>query len=312
MRVLVMGTGGVGSYYGGILADSGNDVTFIARGAHLEAMRQRGLELRTGGRTIHLNPVKAFASPAEAGTDFDLVLFTVKTYDTEAAAEAIRPAVSEKTSVLPLQNGIDSVDLLSNAVGREHVLAGVTFVASAVIEPGVAQENGFSRRVVLGEPSGSVTPRAEAVATVLRNADVEVEVRADAMQAVWEKFVLLAPHASVSSACQLPVGDIFRVPEAVELYRTLIREVKAVGEASGFQFKPDIEDSIITMFKGAPPTQMSSMQRDFAAQRRVELEYLIGTVIRRARQFGILTPAFDVLYAVLKTRAISFGGIPAS
>jgi 2-dehydropantoate 2-reductase len=308
MRILIMGTGGVGGYYGAVLASAGNDVTFVARGPHLAAIRERGLELRTQGKTIQIRPARATDDPATTG-NVDLALFTVKTYDTESAARALAPAVGRDTAVLTLQNGIDSVDTLSGILGADRVLAGVTFVASGVAEPGVITENGFSRQVVLAEPNGGTSERVERIAAAFKAADLDVRVRDDGRQAIWEKFALLAPHASVSAAVGLPIGQIFSVDEAVALYRTLVREFVAVASATGVTLPPDTEEKIIANFKGAPPGQTSSLQRDFAAQRRVELDYITGTVVRRARQLGVATPGFDALYAVLKTRAIGFGGL---
>jgi 2-dehydropantoate 2-reductase len=308
MRILVMGTGGVGGYYGGVLANAGHDVTFVARGAQLEALQARGLEVRTQGRTIRVQPARAVGVPTDAG-DVDLALFTVKTYDTETAARALAPAVGPRTNVLTLQNGIDSVDILSRIIGAERILAGVTLVASGVVEPGVIQENGFSRKIVFGEPSGGTSERVQSLERTLREAGLDVEASTNARQAIWDKFVLLAPHASISALAQTPIGVTRETPEAMELYRTMIAEVKAVGEASGMSFAPDVADTIVGNFMTAPPGQTSSMQRDYAAQRRVELEYITGTVVRRARQLGVATPAFDALYAILKVRARTFGGI---
>ncbi len=308
MRILVMGTGGVGGYYGGVLASAGHDVTFVARGAQLEALQARGLEVRTQGRTIRVQPTHAVGVPTDAG-DVELALFTVKTYDTETAARALAPAVGPRTNVLTLQNGIDSVDILSRIIGAERILAGVTLVASGVVEPGVIQENGFSRKIVFGEPSGGTSERVQSLERTLREAGLDAEASTNARQAIWDKFVLLAPHASISALTQTPIGVTRETPEAMELYRAMIAEVKAVGEASGMSFAPDVADTIVGNFMTAPPGQTSSMQRDYAAQRRVELEYITGTVVRRARQLGVPTPAFDALYAILKVRARTFGGI---
>ena len=309
MRVLVMGTGGVGGYYGAMLANAGHDVVFVARGRGLEAIQQNGLELRTQGQTIAIKPAKAVGDPVEAGGDVDLALFTVKTYDTESAARALNPAVGPNTAVLTLQNGIDSVDILSRVLGAEHVLAGVTLIAAAVVEPGVVQENGFSRKITFGEPNGPASERVRRFAAAMTEAGLDVDASDDARQAIWDKFVLLAPHASVSALCQTPIGVTRETPEAMELYRTLIAEVKAVGVRSGLTFAPDIADRIVGNFMTAPPGQTSSMQRDYAAERRVELEYVTGTVVRRARELGVPVPSFEALYAILKVRARQFGGI---
>ena len=309
MRVLVMGAGGVGGYYGGMLAHAGEDVCFVARGPQLEALREKGLELRTQGRTLRIEPARTVERPNQVGEPPDLVLFTVKTYDTAPALEALRPTIGPDTAVLTLQNGIDSVDQLIAAFGADRVLVGVTYIASSVIEPGVVNENGFSRRVVFGEPDGRVTPRAEAILAAFRRAELEVELATNPRQALWDKFVLVAPHATISSLCQTPIGVTRETPEAMELYRAMIGEVKAVGESAGFAFGPDTADRIVENFVGAPPGQVSSMQRDYAAQRRVELEALTGTVVRRGEQLGVPTPSFRALYAVLKVRASTFGGL---
>src|SRR5688500_3514884 len=308
MRILVMGTGGVGGYYGGMLAHAGGDVTFVARSA-AGVLREKGLEVRTQGRTVNVRPVKVTERPAELPEKPELVLFTVKTYDTASALEALGPVVGPETAVLTLQNGIDSPDQLAAALGAERVLAGVTYVASSQIEPGVIQENGFSRRIVFGEIDGRVSPRVERILAAMKRAELEAESSTNPRQALWDKFMVVAPHATISSLNQVPIGVARETPEAMALYAAMIDEVKAVGEASGFTFAPDAAEKIVANFVGAPPGQVSSMQRDYAAQRRVELEALTGTVIRRGREKGVPTPSFEALYAVLKVRAGTFGGL---
>jgi 2-dehydropantoate 2-reductase len=313
MRVLVMGAGGVGGYYGGLLARAGHEVTFVARGAHLAALQERGLEVRTQGQTIRIRPVTAVAQPAGAagpGGDLDLALFTVKNYDTEPAAAALEPALGPQTAVLSLQNGVDSPDVLAALLGPQRTLAGVTFIAAAVAEPGVILENGFSRAVTLGEPGGTeVTPRVRAIVHAFQEAGVEAQATADARQMLWDKFVVVAPHATVSALCQTPVGVTRRTPEAMELYRTMIQEALDVAGAAGCTFAPDRAEQIVALFQSAPEGQTSSMQRDYGARRRVELEALTGSVVRLGRRYGVPTPRFEALYAVLKVRAETFGGL---
>ena len=313
MRVLVMGAGGVGGYYGGLLARAGHDVTFVARGAHLAALQERGLEVRTQGQTIRIQPATAVAQPAGAagpGGDFDLALFTVKNYDTEPAAAALEPALGPQTAVLSLQNGVDFPDVLAALLGPQRTLAGVTFIAAAVAEPGVILENGFSRAVTLGEPGGTeVTPRVRAIVHAFQEAGVEAQATADARQMLWDKFVVVAPHATISALCQTPVGETRRTPEAMELYRTMIQEALDVAGAAGCTFAPDRAEQIVALFQSAPEGQTSSMQRDYGARRRVELEALTGSVVRLGRRYGVPTPRFEALYAVLKVRAETFGGL---
>jgi 2-dehydropantoate 2-reductase len=309
MRVLVMGSGGVGGYYGGVLARHGHDVTFVARGPHLAALREGGLELRRAVAVARLHPVVAVASPSEAPGPFELVLFTVKTYDTEGAAVALRPAVGPDTAVLTLQNGVESVERLGRLLGAERVLAGTTILRSRLVAPGVVEESGSACRATLGELSGEVTPRVRAVAAALREVGVDATVTTDVRLALWEKFAPLAAHASITSACQLPVGPIRDTAEGPALYRTMLTESFAVGRAAGVAFAPDFQDRILAQLLSMPPGAETSMQWDFARQGRVELEQITGTVVRLGRTHGVPTPQFDALYAVLKARARAFGGL---
>src|SRR5215213_1109499 len=293
MRVLVMGSGGVGGYFGGILAKAGNEVVFTARGAHLEAMQQNGLSLIDRGETTLLRPVTAVRLPEEAGGTFDLVLFTVKTYDTTGAAEAIKPVVGPGTSVLPLQNGVDAVDEIGAIVGKERVLGGSTNIGARI-----------------GEPVGVSSERVETIAEAFRAAGLDdVTASPDITRAVWEKFMLLAPLASATSATGIPSGQVRAAPEGKALWKTMMGEVHAVGQASGVNLPAESAVTVEKFFMGLPDTHTTSMQRDYDGKRRVELEHLAGTVIRRGKAGGVPTPTFDVVYAVLRTRALSFGGV---
>ena len=303
MRVLVMGSGGLGGYYGGILAQRGHDLTFVARGAHLAALRERGLEIRAGDERTVLRPVEAAASPAEAGAGFDLVLFTVKGYDAEAAAAALRPAVGPDTAVLSLLNGIDSIEQLSAALGPEHALAGTTVISAMILEPGVIALNSPFRRIEMAELTGRQTPRLEAIAEAFREAGVEVTVGTDPWLVVWRKFVPQAPLASLTSACQATVGEIRAIPEGAALFRTLVDETIAVGRALGIALPAEAAEAALELFSGLPGTHKTSMQRDFERGGRTEVKQLTGAVARRAREAGVPTPAFDAVYAILKVRS---------
>ena len=309
MRVLVMGAGGVGGYFGGLLARQGHEVAFVARGAHLEALRQRGLTIVDRGERWSLPQTRAVSSPAEAGGDFDLILFTVKTYDNATACPAIRPAVGPRTAVLPLQNGVDSVDELSAAVGGEHVLGGATQVGARIAEAGVVERFSPFCQVVLGEPSGGVSERAERIAAALREVDVDATASPDIQVALWEKLMMLAPLASLTSAANVTSGQIRAVPETATLWHRMMSEVAAVGQAQDVAITDATMQTCERVFAGLPDSHTTSMQRDFESRRKVELEYLTGAVVRRGRVVGVATPCFDVVYAILKARALSFGGI---
>ena len=302
MRVLVMGAGGVGGFYGGRLLQRGHVVTLVARGAHLETLRARGLEVRAAGLPAGPRPVRAVADPGEVGDRPELVLFTVKGYDTETAARALLPALDATSVVLTLQNGVDAVERVGAVVGPARILAGSTVIEAAITAPGVVEQRGTTPRVVLGEPSGAPTPRVEAVAALFRDAGVETLVTADARRALWEKFVRIAPGATLSSACQKSLGPLRQVPETAALYRALVGEAVAVGRAAGVALPADAVDQAVGFIWTLPAGMTTSMQRDFEGGRPVELEELTGSVVRLGARLGVPTPVFAVLYAVLKPR----------
>jgi 2-dehydropantoate 2-reductase len=301
MRVLVMGAGGVGGHYGGALQAAGHSVTFVARGTHLDALRERGLDLRIGEHRLHLMPVDATDTPP-AGRSFDLVLFTVKTYDTAAAIEALRPAIGPTTAVLTLQNGVESSDVLAAAFGADRVVAGTTVMTSMVVAPGVI-EAAAMRVLVLAELDRPPSPRLARLADAFRDIGADVTVVPDASQAIWEKFVLLAPLATLTSACGQPVGVVREDPESAALLRQLMSEVANLGRARGVPLGPDVEEHAWRRLEAAPASAKTSMQADFEAGRRVELEQITGAVVKLARERGLAAPAFEALYPVLRLRS---------
>jgi 2-dehydropantoate 2-reductase len=299
----------VGGFYGAALAGRGHAVTFVARGAHLDALQARGLAIRRGGDTTVLHPVQAVADPAEAGRGIELVLFTVKAFDTESAARALQPAVDRRTTVLTLQNGVESEERLAAALGAERVLLGTATISTTVGEPGIIEQANPLCRIELGEPSGAATPRIEAIAAVLRDAGVEIRVSADVRRAVWEKFVRLAPGATLTSASQATIGEARSAPESAGLYRALIAETVAVGRAAGAALPDDAVEAAVAFIGALPHGMKTSMQLDFERRRRVELEGITGAVVRLGRRFGVATPVYDVVYPILKLRAQAFGGL---
>jgi 2-dehydropantoate 2-reductase len=303
-----MGAGAIGGTYGAMLALSGHEVTFVARGAQLDAIRDRGLEIRTPGETHLLRPVSAVGSPSEAGGPYDLVLFAVKGYDTEDAAMALRPAIGPHTSVLTLQNGVESVERIAAILGPERVLAGVAYLVASAIAPGVIGQASSFRRIVFGEPGGGSSPRVETIATLLRGAGVDAVATPDARAAVWQKFVMQAPNATITSVCQAPVGAIRDVEDGAALYRRAIAEVAAVARASGVVLAEDAEATAFATVCSMPAAAKTSMQVDFERGRRVELEELTGAVVRHGAAVEVPTPTFDALYAVLKVQ-VQTGGL---
>ena len=309
MRILVMGSGGVGGYYGGVMARAGHDVTFVARGAHLAAMLDRGLTVIDQGERFEVRPTRAVERPADVGASPDLVLFTVKTYDTGPAAGAIKPIVGANTTVIPLQNGIDAVQEVGSVVGAERMLGGMTNIGARIAEPGVVERFSPFAAVVIGEPNGSMSERAETIAAAMKEAGINVQATADVQRSLWEKFMLLAPLASLTSATNLPSGKVRSAPEGKSLYLTMMREVMAVGRASGINLPDESYANTEAFFMNLPDTHTTSLQRDFDGERRVEVEHLAGSVVRRARAANVPVPNFETIYALLRTKALSFGGV---
>jgi 2-dehydropantoate 2-reductase len=309
MRVLVMGAGAVGGYYGAALATRGHAVSFVARGAHLDAMQRRGLTIRSGGRSTVLHPVHAVADPGEAGGGFELVLFTVKGYDTEPAARALRPVVVPQTAVLTLQNGVDSGERLGAVLGADCVLIGTTRISTTVPEPGIIDQANPLQHIELGEPSGAITARVEMIAAALRDAGADVRVTTDVHRAVWDKFIRLAPAATLTTACQATIGEARSAAEGDALYRALIAETVAVGRAAGVDLPANAVETAVRLIGTLPADMKTSMQLDFERRRRVELEDVTGAVVRLGRRLGVPTPVYEVIYAVLRVRAAAFGGL---
>ena len=270
-------------------------------------MQTHGLEVRTPSGAHRLQPVTAVERPADASGPFDLVLFTVKGYDTEDAATALRPAVGPETVVLTLQNGVESAGRLAEILTSESILAGATYVAATTTSPGVIDQVSAFRRIVFGEPGGGITPRVEAIAAVLQDAGIEATASADATAAVWQKFVMQASHASITSVCRSPVGPIRDSSDGAALYRRAMAEVAAVGRATGVALADDAVETAFATVSSMPSAAKTSMQVDFERGRRVELEELTGAVVRQGIHAGVPTPTFDALYSVLKVRELTDG-----
>lgn len=298
MKILIMGSGGVGAYYGGLLARAGHDVTFVARGAHLEAIRNRGLIVRSVHGDFVVAPAQATDDPATVGL-VDLVLFCVKTYDTETAAHAIRPTIGPQTLVLSLQNGIDAAERIGAIVGAEHVIGGATWLSSAIAEPGVIRQASQFRRIVLGPLDGQVTPAIMAVYEALRETGITVELSTEMPKVLWTKFVFIASVSGIGCLTRLTMGEYREVPETRRLIEGLMREVKTVAEGHGVMLDGDVVERSLAFMDGAAPGIKPSMQLDVEAGRRFELESMIGAIGRKGREVGVPTPIADMVYAVL-------------
>jgi 2-dehydropantoate 2-reductase len=299
MRIAIMGTGGVGGYYGGLLSLKGQEVIFIARGAHLQALRQKGLRVKSVHGDFLVSPAKATDDPAEVGP-VDLILFTTKTHHTDIAAQAIKPLVGKETVVVPLQNGIDAAERLGAYVRKEHLIGGVTWLSAAIEAPGVIGQYSQFRRVVLGEFDGKMTPRLKMISETLQAAGITVELSDDILKVLWTKFVFISAISALGSLTRASIGEYRQVPETREILTEALAEVAAVAQGRGVELEEDLMAKTLEFIDNAAPDMRTSMQRDVEAGRPSELESMIGIVPRLGRQTGIATPVMRLAYAVLK------------
>ncbi|MCY4415681.1 MAG: 2-dehydropantoate 2-reductase [Chloroflexi bacterium] len=301
MDIAVMGAGGVGGYFGGLLARAGNNVTFIARGAHLAAMRSNGLRVISSNDGEFVVPGQATDKPAEVGHQ-ELVLFTVKMYHNEDAITAIAPMVGPDTIVLTLQNGIDNGERLAEVYGPDRVMIGSAYLEGRIAEPGIVTQGGPGA-ASFGERTTGITERGKRLLDVFQTAGWRVELLENMTGMLWKKFAYLSGSAGVCAASGCAYGELRSVPETRSAIQEAIAEALAVGEAAGAPLEPDSLEWSMNALDNFPATGMASLAKDFAEGQPVELEGLTGTVIRMGRQHGVPTPINNALYAVLKPRA---------
>jgi len=298
MKIAVIGSGSVGGYYGGLLAQQGHAVTFLARGAHLEAIRKNGLQIKSVHGNFTVKPATVVESLAGLGP-VDMVLFCIKTYDTERAAESIRPILTPETAVLSLQNGIDAADCVGRVVGMAHMLGAATWIASVIESPGVISQVSAFRRIVLGELDGRITPRAQAIYEALKATGITAELTDNILKVLWTKFVFIAAVSGVGALTRLEMGDYRAVPETRGLLTGIMREVEALARAQSVTLDEDVVEKSLAFIDASAPSIKASMQRDIETGHVSELEAIIGIIGRKGRELGILTPFSDVVYAAL-------------
>lgn len=303
MKIAVMGAGGVGGYFGGLLARAGEDVTFIARGAHLEAIKERGLRVVSDLSGEFIAGSQATADPTDVGHT-DLVLYTVKMYHNDEAIPFIAPLVGDNTVVLTVQNGVDNGDRLVEAYGEEHVMVGMVAVQARIRQPGVIEQLGQFGMAAFGEVRGGITDRGRRLYDVFKNGGWNVELSDNAMGVVWRKYLFLASAAGVNAITQLPYSEMRTIPETRNLIHESCAEILAVGKARGAPVDDSMVEWAMTQLDNFPPDGMSSLAKDFRDGNRVELEGLLGTVVRMGREVGVPTPINGAIYALLKPAAM--------
>ena len=303
MKIVIMATGGVGGYYGARLAAGGHDVYFIARGAHLAALRTDGLKLTSANGDLHLRSVHATDEPATVGTA-DIVIFAVKQYDTETAARLVVPVIRDETAVISIQNGMDPRERLKSIVGREHVMGGATYITGAkVISPGIITHTGAIARLVFGEYDGSVSMRGERFLDACKTAGIDARFSTDIGKEMWAKFALLSAFSGVRSMLRKTAGPIMSDPDTRKLLKDAIAETVAVAKAKGIDLGDDYVAKHGDFYGSIPPDTKSSMLMDLENGRRIELNWLSGAVAQFGDELGVPTPTHHAISGALKPAA---------
>ena len=299
MKIAVIGAGGVGGTFGAALARAGADVWFLARGAHLKAIREKGLRVTGGRGDTHVSPANATDDPRQIG-HAAIVLFCVKLWDVETAGEHIRPIIGPATAVIPLQNGIDAAERLIPILGAEAVMGGVAQVSATIEEPGVIRQTGTFMKLVFGEFQGPPRPRGEAFLGWCQKAGFDAGHSDEILSELWFKFVLLATNSAITSATRRPIGQLRDDPDIGPLFAAAAAEVVAVGRARGVALSGDTVAKCLAWTHNAPPGMMASMAHDLIRGNRIELPWLSGKVVALGQALGVPTPTHAVLHAILK------------
>ena len=303
MRIAVVGAGGVGGGFGAALAKAGADVSFLARGAHLAAMKGAGLKVLGPRGDTHLVPTRATDNPAEIGP-VDIVLFCVKLWDVESAGERITPLVGPGTAVIPLQNGIDAPERLIPILGERTVMGGVAQISASITAPGTITQVGTFMRMIFGEFDGSRSARAENFLALCQKAGFDATLSDQILTELWMKFVLLATNASITALARQPIGQLRDDPDIRPVFIAAHQEVIDVARARGVALPADALAKILEFNRHAPPTMKASMALDLERGNRLELPWLGGKVAELGRQLGVATPTHSVMYAMLKPYAM--------
>lgn len=299
MRIAIMGAGAVGGYFGGLLSRAGHSVTFIARGAHLAAMRERGLVLETPKGRVVVETARFVEQPSEAGP-CDAVLFAVKAYDIESAAALLRPLVDGGAYVVSVLNGVDHQDRVASVLGVGNVLGGLAMVSGVIVAPGLIRYTSGMSGLRFGEPDGSTSERAMAFRAACEGSGFSAEVVPDIRAAQWAKFVGLATNAALTSLFRLPAGHIYHDPDTIPMALRAFGEVAALAQAEGIGLPADIVARTLALHQSFPKTMYASMYHDLAKGRPLELDSFSGHIVRRGRALGVATPVHEMAWLALK------------
>jgi 2-dehydropantoate 2-reductase len=298
MRIAILGSGGVGGYFGGRLAAAGSDVTFIARGAHLAAMREHGLRIESPSGNLHVQHVSATDDPTSVGP-VDIVFFTVKLYDTESALASLPPLVGPHTIVIPFQNGVDSVDVLTRKLGKQHVVGGTTYLTAVVAEPGLIRHTAMER-LIFGPIAGPPPPVLEQLRDAGRHAGFDAILSKHILVDIWTKFSRLSVFSAMTAVTRSPIGVLRADPELRALMETALHESIAVARGKQVPLLQSTFTDAMASFSGLPHEARSSMLEDLERGRRLELPWLSGAVVRIGEEVGVDAPTHRLMVSLLR------------
>ena len=303
MKYAIMGAGAVGAYFGARLAAGGDEIVFIARGPHKEAMQRDGLCVFSPLGDVHIGAPDVMDDPDDVGL-CDIILFCVKLWDVAAAAETIKPLLARNCAVVPLQNGVTVEDQLSDILGAEHVMGGVCKLSVSIEAPGVIRHHGDFAWMAFGERDGSKSWRQDCLHAACEGAGINAEASAAIDVHIWEKFVFLASFAGTTSFYRANAGQIVADPAKRARFEAMVRETAAVGRAKGVALPDDLEARTLAFVADSPPGITASMAKDLEAGRRLELDWLNGEVARLGQELGVDTPENAAVFEALKPYAM--------
>ncbi|MGI8608330.1 MAG: ketopantoate reductase family protein [Candidatus Dormibacteria bacterium] len=306
MRVAIMGSGGLGGYFGALLARGGAEVTFIARGAHLKALQQTGLRIEGGPEPIHLEHVRATDDANEIGV-VDLVMLCVKLWDTEGALHQVRSLVGPETTLVSFQNGVLKDSFLRAAYGDDRLIGGVAYVATTLSSPGLIMRTGPLERLILGEFDGRRSSRVDALLSACVAGGINAEISADIRRAIWEKFVFLVGLSATTTTMRVSIGPIRENAQSRAFMLDIMREVVAVGRAHGVPLPEDFAEQRLEFADGVSPDMTSSMHHDLERGNRLEVRWLSGGVVELGQEVGIETPLNRAVADILAIHAKGSG-----
>lgn len=300
MKIYVVGAGGVGGFFGGLLAKNGQDVTFVCRGDHYKAIKENGLKVKSLIGDFIVKQVKVVDSISKIKNP-DLVIFAVKTYDTEAAAKELKSVINENTVVITFQNGIENDLVIKKITGSKNVYPGVAYVISARTKPGVIEQTGGLRKLIFGDRNNPENSSLRKVEKVMQDAGIDALLSDDITRDLWKKYMFIVAFSGMTAVCRSPIGKILADPITLDSYERCVREAIRVAKTHGVAVASDTFENIMTISKNTVPESKSSLLIDIENGRKNEIETLNGTLVKLARNYGIDVPVNELIYGAIKT-----------